>query len=133
MQTNHEEIKKTNLELNKIIDQIQIKQKYRLATDDNDEITTADMVKKLIDTDVILKAFNAKFMNLANYVANYSKYSKFDLNESDEIYFKNYDLGTDFKTKYQHFAPVEIGELKNSYNLLLRNIKILIDKHEGKV
>jgi len=60
------------------------------------------MVKKLIDTDIILKALNDKFMNLANYVANYSKYSKFDLNENDEIYFKNYDLGKDFKTKYQN-------------------------------
>jgi len=62
----HTELTKSNQELNKIIDQIQIKQKYRLATDNSDDITTEDMVKKLIDTDIILKAFNDKFMNLAN-------------------------------------------------------------------
>jgi len=55
-----------NQEMNKIIDQIHIKQKYRLATDDTDEISTGEMVKKLIDTDVILKTLNDKFMNLAN-------------------------------------------------------------------
>lgn len=62
----HTELTKSNQELNKIIDQIQIKQKYRLATDNSDDMTTTDMVKKLIDTDIILKAFNDKFMNLAN-------------------------------------------------------------------
>jgi len=49
----HTELTKSNQELNKIIDQIQIKQKYRLATDNSDDITTEDMVKKLIDTDII--------------------------------------------------------------------------------
>lgn len=62
----HTELTKSNQELNKIIDQIHIKQKYRLATDNSDDMTTTDMVKKLIDTDIILKAFNDKFMNLAN-------------------------------------------------------------------
>lgn len=52
--------------MNKIIEQINIKQKYRLATDDKDDISTGEMVKKLIDTDIILKALNDKFMNLAN-------------------------------------------------------------------
>lgn len=67
------DLQKSNSEMRKIIEQINIKQKYRLATDDKDEISTGEMVTKLIDTDLILKALNDKFMNLANYVANHSK------------------------------------------------------------
>lgn len=52
--------------MRKVIEQINIKQKYRLATDDKDEISTGEIVTKLIDTDLILKALNDKFMNLAN-------------------------------------------------------------------
>lgn len=65
-QAKNNELIKSNQEMNKIIEQINIKQKYRLATDDKDDISTGEMVKKLIDTDIILKALNDKFMNLAN-------------------------------------------------------------------